>query len=110
MTKHKIPPLSDSEEAMIQRQIAADSDAPEITAAEALTAIPAAAFFTPGQLDALMQRKRGERGKGRKPAKVAISLRLNPVTLEAFKAKGDGWQQRIDAALSRFLREHPDEA
>ncbi|MBU1176799.1 MAG: BrnA antitoxin family protein [Alphaproteobacteria bacterium] len=33
--------------------------------------------------------------------KVAISLRVDPDTLDKFKATGDGWQARMNEALDR---------
>ncbi len=42
--------------------------------------------------------------RGRPPASVrkeAVSLRLDPDVLAHFRAKGPGWQSRINAALRR---------
>ena len=39
--------------------------------------------------------------------KERINIRLSPEVLTYFKASGDGWQTRIDAALRRFISEHP---
>jgi len=41
------------------------------------------------------------RGPGRKPARVAIQLRLPPDVLDAWKASGPGWQTRMAEDLSR---------
>ena len=82
------PDLTDDEEARIQRGIAADPDNPELTAEDFARAIPASAFFTPGQLADLVA-KRG-RGPGRRPAKLAIKLRLDPDVV-AVKAEREGW-------------------
>lgn len=39
--------------------------------------------------------------------KVRVGIRLSPEVLDHFKASGDGWQTRIDAALRQFIAEHP---
>jgi uncharacterized protein (DUF4415 family) len=35
-----------------------------------------------------------------------ITIRLSPDVTAAFRASGDGWQTRIDAALKDWLRTH----
>ena len=47
-------------------------------------------------------RYRGQRGKQKSPTKEMVTLRLDRETLEFFKAKGAGWQTRINAALTAF--------
>ncbi len=42
------------------------------------------------------------RGPNKAPTKVLVSLRLSGKVLEAYKAKGPGWQSRIDADLRRI--------
>jgi uncharacterized protein (DUF4415 family) len=37
---------------------------------------------------------------------VSTTIRLSPDVLQAFRAAGDGWQTRIDAALKDWLRTH----
>jgi uncharacterized protein (DUF4415 family) len=44
------------------------------------------------------------RGKQKSPVKVAISIRLKPDTLSAFRETGEGWQTRIDDALAEYVR------
>ena len=41
--------------------------------------------------------------KPRKPNKQAVSIRLSPDVLAAFRATGKGWQTRIDEALRQHL-------
>jgi uncharacterized protein (DUF4415 family) len=48
-----------------------------------------------------------KRGPQKAPKKIATSIRLSPMVIEAFKATGNGWQARIDEALRTFLKEHP---
>ena len=43
------------------------------------------------------------RGKQVAPTKQAVSLRLSPEVIAFFKAKGKGWQTRIDDALKVFV-------
>jgi uncharacterized protein (DUF4415 family) len=38
--------------------------------------------------------------------KVSTTIRLSPDVVQAFRAAGDGWQTRIDAALKDWLRTH----
>jgi uncharacterized protein (DUF4415 family) len=42
------------------------------------------------------------RGPNKAPTKMLVSLRLSGKVLEAYKAKGPGWQSRIDADLRRI--------
>ncbi|MBH2010993.1 MAG: BrnA antitoxin family protein [Xanthomonadaceae bacterium] len=46
------------------------------------------------------------RGPQKAPPKVSTTIRLSPEVVEAFRAGGDGWQTRIDAALKDWLRTH----
>lgn len=39
--------------------------------------------------------------------KVRVGIRLSSEVIDHFKASGDGWQTRIDAALRQFIAEHP---
>ena len=44
--------------------------------------------------------------RGRPPAKrrkVSTTIRLDPDIVEAFRAAGEGWQSRINAALREYL-------
>ena len=48
------------------------------------------------------------RGRPRaKHPKELINICLSHDVLEHFKASGDGWQTRIDAALKQFIAQHP---
>ncbi|MFD2449465.1 BrnA antitoxin family protein [Vogesella fluminis] len=47
---------------------------------------------------------RARRAEG--PTKERITIRLSPDVVSAFRATGDGWQSRIDAALQTYLKEH----
>ncbi len=59
-------------------------------------------------LPASLQAKLATRGRGpqKSPTKVPITIRLSPEVVERFKASGDGWQTRVDAALKEWLKTH----
>jgi uncharacterized protein (DUF4415 family) len=42
--------------------------------------------------------------------KVRVGIRLSPDVIAHFKAGGNGWQTRIDAALRQFIEKIPLEA
>ena len=47
--------------------------------------------------------------RGRPKAEVTkerITIRLSPDVVGAFRATGDGWQTRVDAALREWLETH----
>jgi uncharacterized protein (DUF4415 family) len=44
------------------------------------------------------------RGPQRAPTKVAVSIRLSPEVISYFKAKGPGWQSKIDEALRKIAK------
>ena len=44
------------------------------------------------------------RGPQKAPTKVAVSLRLSPEVISYFKAKGPGWQSKIDEALRKIAK------
>jgi uncharacterized protein (DUF4415 family) len=92
-----ISPLSDREEAEIQRMIAADPDNPEITDKQIAQAKPFGEVFP--HLSDLIRRGRG-RPTVERPRKQ-VSLRLDPDVLEKFKATGKGWQGRINDVLKQ---------
>ena len=74
------------------------SDSPELTEEDFARAVPASDVFTPEQLAGL-KRRRGQRGPGKKPARVQVTLRLDQEVVSAFKATGEGWQRRINDLL-----------
>ena len=85
---------------------------------------PEIAAFERGLLESIDQMHRGEFGRvttpeqivARRPGrpvgtrkaapKVPTTIRLSPEVIEAFRAAGNGWQTRIDAALKDWLRTH----
>jgi uncharacterized protein (DUF4415 family) len=53
-----------------------------------------------------LRRKVGQRGEQKAPTKERITIRLSRDVVETFRATGDGWQTRVDAALQDWLSEH----
>lgn len=46
------------------------------------------------------------RGQQRAPTKERITIRLSQEVVQPFRATGDGWQTRVDAALKDWLKSH----
>lgn len=99
MTKRNtpIPPLTDAEEADIQRQIAEDPDDAEATDEQLAQARPFAEVF-PDLAESI--RRKGGRPRKANPLE-AVTLRLDPDTIAKFRAAGDDWRTRMADALKR---------
>ena len=75
-------------------------------------AITAAAMADPDAVpltDAEWETARPSIRRGRPPAPVTkerITIRLSRDVVERFRASGDGWQTRVDAALKDWLKKH----
>ena len=64
------------------------------------------ALFKPlSALPASLQGKHRGRPKAA-VTKERITIRLSPDVVGAFRATGDGWQTRVDAALRDWLKTH----
>ena len=70
---------------------------PELTDEQMAKARPFAEVFP--ELAASIRRGRGP---NKAPTKKLVSLRLSGQVIDAYKAKGPGWQSRIDADLRRI--------
>ncbi|MGE6739855.1 BrnA antitoxin family protein [Allorhizobium pseudoryzae] len=95
-------PLTEDEEAEIQRMIASDPDAPEASDAEIAEARPFAAVFP--EMAASIDREIARRGPGRPPVespKVAVTIRVEPEVLQRFQAQGKDWRSRMTEALRK---------
>ena len=57
-------------------------------------------------LPASVRRKVGVRGPQKIPTKERITIRLSPDVVQRFRATGDGWKTRVDAALQDWLKTH----
>eukprot|EP01012_Entosiphon_sulcatum_P026243 TRINITY_DN31655_c0_g1_i1.p2 TRINITY_DN31655_c0_g1~~TRINITY_DN31655_c0_g1_i1.p2 ORF type:complete len:107 (-),score=18.80 TRINITY_DN31655_c0_g1_i1:211-531(-) len=93
-------PLTDEEEAEIQRMIASDPDNPELTDEQIAQAKPFREAFP--DLAAAIDRELARRG--RPPVenpRRQVSIRLDPEVLEHYKSTGKGWQSRINDALRK---------
>lgn len=53
-----------------------------------------------------LMKKLGVRGAQKAPTKERITIRLSPDIVQAFRATGEGWQARLDAALRDWLKTH----
>ena len=73
------------------------SDNPEWTRKDFAKARP----FSEALPDLAASIRKG-RGPNKAPTKELVSLRLSGQVLEAYKAKGPGWQSRIDEDLRRI--------
>lgn len=91
-------PMTDTEEARVQRMIASDPDNPEWTEEDFARAKPFAEAF-PALAEA-MRRNIGGRPKSDDP-KIPVSLRLDRAVVEKFKKDGPGWQSRMNEALRK---------
>ena len=84
-----------------------DPDAPPLGDAELAEFRPASEMLPQilgaARADALL-RRRGRPASA--ITKVAVSLRLDPDIVAAFKAGGDGWQTRMNDALRGWAVEH----
>jgi len=82
-----------------------DDDNPEWTEADFAAAIK---FPTGVRLKDLrpaeLARVLGKRGAQKAPTKIPVSIRLSPEVISHFKAKGPGWQSRIDDALRKMVK------
>jgi len=63
-------------------------------------------FKGAASLPAGLRRKLGVRGPQKAPTKERITIRLSRDVVDQFRATGDGWQTRVDAALQDWLANH----
>jgi uncharacterized protein (DUF4415 family) len=83
----------------------ATTNSPELTDDE-LARLRPARDVLPAELFArLTKRKPGQRGAGKKVAKVQTSIRLDPVVIEVFKSNNQkNWQKDINEVLLRAAK------
>ena len=81
--------------------IDAEDEVRELTAADMKHFRPAKEVL-PGSLLAKLKR----RGPQKTPTKERITIRLSPEVVRRFRATGEGWQARVDAALKEWLKSH----
>ena len=83
--------------------IDADGEVRELKAAELRRFKPASEALPLALQKALGVRPRGPQ---KAPTKVSTTIRLSRDVVQAFRATGDGWQTRVDAALKDWLKTH----
>ena len=85
-----------------------DTDHPAWTAEDMAKAKPTGEMLTQLFGAARAQSLLTPRGRPKSDVtKVRVGIRLSPEVIDHFKASGDGWQTRIDAALRQYIAEHP---
>jgi uncharacterized protein (DUF4415 family) len=83
----------------------ADGEIRELSAADMREFRPASEVLRPELLAGLATLKR-TRGAQIAPTKIATTIRFDADVITAFKAGGNGWQTRINAALKDWLKTH----
>jgi len=113
---------SDEEDAIIQAGIDAAPENPEWTAEDFARARPAREVLPPELYAALTDKSRPptitlvsdeedrarQKRMGRPPLdnpKRAITIRLSPEVIDAFRATGKGWQPRMEAVLREAVEQ-----
>ena len=81
--------------------IDAEGEVRELTVADMKRLRPAKEAL-PGPLLAKLK----VRGSQKAPVKERITIRLSPEVVQPFRATGEGWQTRVDAALKDWLKSH----
>lgn len=86
-----------------------DGEVKELSAEDLREFRPASEVLPPEFYASLVNMNKEARQRGRPKAEVTkerITIRLSPEVLQSFRATGDGWQTRIDAALKDWLKTH----
>ena len=90
-------PLTDDEEAEIQRMIASDPDNPELTDEQIGRLRPFAELFP-----ALAESAKRSPGRPKLDKTLeAVTLRLDPTVVEHFRAQGADWRKRMARVLAK---------
>jgi uncharacterized protein (DUF4415 family) len=77
-----------------------DEDNPPWTKADFARAVPFSGL--PSDLQRVLSNR--PRGLQKEPKKVAVSIRLSPDVVKAFRASGAGWQTRVDEILRAHIK------
>jgi uncharacterized protein (DUF4415 family) len=91
MKKRKLTRPSAEEDIAINLQAASDSDNPEWTGNDFDKAEP------------ITELHRKSRGKQKGPTKIPVSIRLDSVVVDHYKAKGRGWQSQLNEDLKSII-------
>lgn len=81
-----------------KREVKPDYENPEWTREDFARARPASEV-----VPAVVAAYRRVRGPQRRPTKRLISLRLDPDVIDHFRARGPGWQARINSTLRKAV-------
>jgi uncharacterized protein (DUF4415 family) len=103
MARKPIPPTKEEDE-QINRGIASDPEMPEWTDENFARARPAKDVLPSAFYQAAVKRHRGQRGPQKAPVKKMVTLRIDPDILAHYKARGAGWQARMNEALRRAIK------
>lgn len=77
-----------------------DEDNPPWTKADFARAVPFSGL--PSDLQRVLSNR--PRGPQKEPKKVAVSIRLSPDVVKAFRDSGVGWQTRVDEILRAHIK------
>lgn len=89
----------------------ATTNSPEMTDAELARLRPAREVLPPELFARLTKRKPGQRGPGKKGAKVQTSIRLDPLVIEIFRGNNKkDWQKDINEVLLRAAKRRASRA
>lgn len=89
--------------------IDADGEVADLSGVDPALFRPAVEVLPPDLYAGLLAMNREAKLRGRPKAAVTkerITIRLSPEVVERFRASGDGWQTRVDAALKDWLKTH----
>ena len=81
-----------------------DDDNPEWTKADFARATRFDGVKMKDLTPEMLARVKNTRGPQKAQTKIAVSIRLSPDVLSHFKAKGAGWQSRIDDVLRKIVK------
>ncbi|MGI8770210.1 MAG: BrnA antitoxin family protein [Acidobacteriaceae bacterium] len=81
-----------------------DADNPEWTDEDFARAVPFSEL--PESLKKELHSMK-HRGPQKAPVKEKISVRVSPDVLSGLRARGRGWQSKVDQALREWLERHP---
>ncbi len=95
-------PLTDGEEAEIQKMIASDPDNPELTDEQVANLKPLREVLP--DLAASIDKELAKRGRPKaEQTKLPVTLRLDPDVVDRYKATGKGWQSRMNDDLRKAI-------